>query len=97
MAASFDFNSWSGSTETPNLYQLLGVDVNASTEEIRRSYLTKARFTHPDKNPGLPQSEEMMKYLNKARDILCDTEKRIEYDEQLANDDLNTAKARDLM
>ena len=94
-SANFDFNSSSG--QSADYYQLLGVARNASEPEILRAYRTKARLMHPDKNPGLPQSEEMMKYLNKARDILFDPEKRIEYDEQLANDDLSTPIARDLM
>ena len=94
-SAYFDFNS--SSSQTPNFYQFLDIDVNASQADIQRAYRAKARLMHPDKNSGLPQSEEMMKYLNKARDVLFDTEKRIEYDEQLANDDLNTPITRELM
>ena len=94
----FDFNSNVGSSvKAPNLYEVLGISPTASKEEIRRSFLVKARRTHPDKNSGLPQSEEMMKLLNKARDILSDPEKRIEYDEHLENDDLSTPIATDLM
>ena len=97
-SAHFDFNSNVGnSVKAPNLYEVLGVNPNASKEEIRRSFRFKARHAHPDKNSGLPQSEEAMKLLNKARDILCDPEKRIEYDEQLENDDLSTPIATDLM
>ena len=98
-SAHFDFNSNVGdSIRAPNLYEVLGVGPNASKEEIRRSFLDKARHAHPDKNSGLPQSEKMMKLLNEARDILCDPDKRIEYDEQLANDDdLSTPIATDLM
>lgn len=80
-----------------DLYQFLGIDRNAGKPDILRAYRTKARLWHPDKNSGLPQSEEMMKYLNFARDILFDPKKRIEYDEQLANDDLSAPIARDLM
>ena len=94
-SAYFDLNS--SSSQTPNFYQFLDIDVNASKADIQRAYRAKARLIHPDKNSGLPQSEEMMKYLNKARDVLFDTEKRIEYDEQLANDDLNTPITRELM
>ena len=78
-------------------YKFLDIDRNASKTDIQRAYYKLARHVHPDKNSGLPVSEEMMKYLNKVRDILSDPEKRIEYDEQLANDDLNTPIARDLM
>ena len=83
-----------GFKDLPNLYHLLGVNVTASSQEIRRSHLSKARLYHPDKNPQ--QSEEMMKYLNNARDILSDPEKRIKYDEYLA-DDLATTTPKDLM
>ena len=95
-SAYFDFNSSSG--QTPNFYQFLDIDATASKADIQRAYRAKARLMHPDKNSGLQKSaaEEMMKYLNKARDTLFDPEKRIEYDEQLANDDY-TPIARDLM
>ena len=94
----FDFNSNVGnSVKAPNHYEVLGVNRTASNVEIRKSFLAKARHVHPDKNSGVLQSEEMMKLLNKARDILSDPEKRIEYDEQLENDDLSTPIPTDLM
>ena len=96
-SAHFDFNCNVGnSVRAPNLYEVLGINSTASNEEIRRSFLAKARRMHPDKNSGLQQSEEMMKLLNRARDILSDPEKRIEYDDQLENDDSSIPVA-DLM
>lgn len=68
-ASSFDFNNGLGSDGTPNFYQFLGVDVNASKEEIQRLYRAKTRLFHPDK-------DEMMKYLNKAHDVLSDPERK---------------------
>jgi len=96
MASSFDFANFEGSG-IPNLYELLGVDINATEGEIRKSYLAKARLMHPDKNPGIQKSDEMMKYLNKAREVLFDPENRIKYDEYLADDDSTSKQAKDLM
>ena len=96
MASSFEFSSLGGSG-VPNLYELLGVDINATEGDIRKSYLAKARLMHPDKNHGLQKSDEMMKYLNKAREVLFDPEKRVKYDEYLADDDSTGVPAKDLM
>ena len=94
-SVNFDFNSSIG--QSGDHYEYLGIARNASEEDIRRAYKKLARKVHPDKNSGVSLSEEKMKHLNKVRDILSDPKKRIEYDEQLANDDLNTPIARDLM
>ena len=97
MASGEDSGFKLGFKGLPNLYQLLGVSVNASSEEIRRSHLAKARLYHPDKNPhSLPEENDMMKYLYNARDILSDPEKRIKHDEHLT-DDLDTTTPSDLM
>ncbi|KXN86546.1 Chaperone protein DnaJ [Leucoagaricus sp. SymC.cos] len=74
-----------------NLYEILGVSKNATTEEIRKAYKKQALKTHPDKlQPGL--SEEVKaaaaEKFRKARvlivahacEILTDAEKRKEYD-----------------
>ncbi|KAG0234481.1 hypothetical protein BGW42_006562 [Actinomortierella wolfii] len=44
--------------ETENLYKVLAVSRNATTEEIRRAYIAKSRVCHPDKFPEYPRATE---------------------------------------
>lgn len=62
-------------------YKILGVDRNASTEEIKRAYRKLAMKYHPDKNPGNKQAEEKFKDINEAHQVLSDPEKRSRYDQ----------------
>lgn len=67
-----------------NYYELLGVDVKASPEAIRRAYLDKLKEWHPDKNPErLSDAEEATKTLNQAYHTLSDTGRRRQYDRML--------------
>jgi len=59
-----------------NYYNLLGVDEDASQEDIDRAYRAQARTRHPDSGG----SEEDMKLLNEAHDTLGDPDRRREYD-----------------
>ena len=61
-------------------YELLGVERNASAEELKKAYRKKAVQYHPDKNPGSKQAEEMFKKISEAYDVLQDAEKRAAYD-----------------
>ncbi|MGQ4910735.1 MAG: molecular chaperone DnaJ [Candidatus Thorarchaeota archaeon] len=61
-------------------YDILGVNRNATQEEIRRAYRRLARKYHPDRNPGDDASEEKLKRINQAYDVLGDPEKRSNYD-----------------
>src|ERR1017187_4433731 len=61
-------------------YELLGVERNASAEELKKAYRKKAVQHHPDKNPGSKQAEEMFKKISEAYDVLQDAEKRPAYD-----------------
>ena len=67
------------------LYKVLGVDINATAEEVGRAYRQKARETHPDKKSGT--SIDDWHLLNKAYSTLTDNIKRREYNEQLASAD----------
>ncbi|MEG1749839.1 MAG: molecular chaperone DnaJ [Tannerellaceae bacterium] len=62
-------------------YEILGVDKNASVEEIKKAYRKKAIQFHPDKNPGDKQAEENFKEAAEAYDVLGSPEKRQRYDQ----------------
>lgn len=64
-----------------DLYEILGVPRNASQEEIRKAYLKLAHKYHPDKTGGDKASEEKLKEINAAYDILKNPEKRAQYDQ----------------
>jgi curved DNA-binding protein len=62
-------------------YKILGVDKNASGEEIKKAFRKLAIKYHPDKNQGDKKSEEKFKEVNEANEVLSDPEKRKKYDE----------------
>jgi molecular chaperone DnaJ len=64
----------------PDYYKVLGVDRNASQEEIKKAYRRLARRYHPDRNPGDKQAEARFKEISEAYDVLSDPEKRRQYD-----------------
>mmetsp|Transcript_5653 Transcript_5653/g.8750 ORF Transcript_5653/g.8750 Transcript_5653/m.8750 type:complete len:369 (+) Transcript_5653:194-1300(+) len=77
-------NSISASMETTNenLYEILGVNQNASTEEITKAYRKLSLKWHPDKNPRSRWREcnDKFKIFGKAYHILSNPEKRVAYD-----------------
>lgn len=62
-------------------YQILGVNRNASEEDIRKAFRKLAMKHHPDKNPGNKQAEERFKEINEAYEVLSDAQKRARYDQ----------------
>ncbi|MEJ5240020.1 MAG: J domain-containing protein [Anaerolineales bacterium] len=66
--------------EYKDYYRILGVDRNASPEEIRRAYRKLAMQYHPDRNPGDKAAEEKFKEINEAYQVLSDPQKRAHYD-----------------
>lgn len=64
-----------------DLYQILGVNKKASTEEIKKAYKKLARKHHPDLNPGDKKAEEQFKKISAAYSVLSDQKKRQQYDQ----------------
>lgn len=62
-------------------YEVLGVDRNASEEELKRAYRKLAMKYHPDKNPDNKEAEAQFKEINEAYEILSDGEKRNLYNQ----------------
>ena len=62
-------------------YKILGVERNASAEEIKKAYKKVAIKYHPDRNPGDKEAEEMFKKAAEAYDVLRDPDKRQRYDQ----------------
>lgn len=64
-----------------DFYDILGVNRNASDAEIKKAYRKMAMKYHPDRNPGDEQSEEKFKEVQRAYDVLSDSQKRAAYDQ----------------
>ncbi|MEX6775613.1 DnaJ C-terminal domain-containing protein [Limnospira fusiformis] len=62
-------------------YGILGVDKNASQQEIKKVYRNLARKYHPDVNPNDRAAEQRFKDINEAYEVLGDRDKRQKYDQ----------------
>lgn len=61
-----------------NYYEILGVEKNASKEEIKKAFHKLAHKHHPDKNNG---DDKKFKEVNEAYQVLSDDQKRTRYDQ----------------
>lgn len=61
-------------------YEVLGVNKDASGDEIKKAFRKMSKKYHPDLNPGDKAAEESFKEVNEAYQVLSDDEKRQRYD-----------------
>lgn len=62
-------------------YEILGVERNATDDEIRKAFRRGAFRWHPDRNPNDSEAEKRFKEISEAYDVLSDPQKRRLYDE----------------
>lgn len=67
--------------EYKDYYKILGVDKNASKDEIKKAYRKLARKFHPDTNPNDKEAAKKFSEINEAHEVLSDDEKRKKYNQ----------------
>jgi hypothetical protein len=65
-----------------DFYAILGIDPDASAEEVRAAYRALAQRFHPDHNPNDMAAQRRMQEINAAYAVLNSPERRAAYDEQ---------------
>ncbi len=73
-----EYREYVTNNDLPNYYEILGVETNASPEEIKKNFRELAKKTHPDKTKE--DSEEEMMKINKAYEVLSDKTSKEKYD-----------------
>ncbi len=67
--------------EKRDYYEVLGIQKDASADDIKKAYRKLAKENHPDLHPGDKAAEERFKEINEAYEILSDQDKRAKYDQ----------------
>src|SRR5258706_15553393 len=67
-------------TKKRDYYEVLGLNRDASEDEIRKVYRKLAMKHHPDRNPDSKDAEERFKEAKEAYEVLSEAEKRRAYD-----------------
>lgn len=67
-----------------NLYHILGVAPNASTEEIKKAYRSLAMRHHPDRSTDT-NAQSKFNTIKSAYELLTNPKKRAEYNQRLSN------------
>ena len=62
-------------------YKVLGVNKNATQDDIKKAYRKLARKHHPDLNPNDKEAHKKFQQVNEANEVLSDPEKRKKYDQ----------------
>jgi curved DNA-binding protein len=62
-------------------YKVLGVEKNATADDIKKAYRKLARKHHPDLNPNDPEAVKTFQQINEAHEVLSDPDKRKKYDQ----------------
>jgi curved DNA-binding protein len=62
-------------------YQVLGLQKNATEDDIKKAYRKLARKFHPDLNPNDKEAHKKFQQINEANEVLSDPEKRKKYDQ----------------
>ena len=62
-------------------YKILGIDKNASADDIKKAYRKLARKMHPDLNPNDKEAHHKFQQINEANEVLSDEAKRKKYDQ----------------
>jgi len=62
-------------------YEVLGINKDATDDDLKKAYRRLAMKWHPDRNPDNPKAEEHFKEAKEAYEVLCEPQKRAAYDQ----------------